>query len=897
MKKVLSMVLALALVLTTLVVPMTVSAADGDVTINYAISAVDKDGAAREDGEIYVGDTVTVKVTATGNKIMEGYEVYVPYSGITINEAITFEYASATYVKFINPDDVSAEGGAEIGQFTFTAPAAGNYSINAVSDSLSYFGDNWELCKFASEKADYVVLGHTGAVAITGEGVNVQLNDTTTSGSASTLTAKTLEVAISSPTNSTITEATLNGEAIDGNTATISTYGEYSISFKTQDGVTHTYAFIYKTSTQIDVAASIDNANGFIPGSNVALKIMVDGLADSVVEGLTFGIKYDTAAFTIGAAPENVEITAGADGVINNISWFVPEETPGISGEGTQEAFTLTFTVNSDYKVAGTQTFELVNEQAAVNGFNADAAAVAPAGTNDKAYATIHNGANTFAVTDPSTDWATEKTGTVALAEGWTGDAVVKYAVYEAAQEPVVAKTIFDNQEATTVELSTENNIAVNEAKYYYIVAQFGTEGNYVYQLVDTWTAEDVKIDKILPTATVDELTNWANNANRSTITVNVADVGSGVKEVKYNFDGSEAWDDATYTAGEATATVTLPAGEVVYAKIYVKAIDNVDNASEAASYTINYDNKKPLISELVAGTFDGEGVEITGTLTDEGNASAAPTAVTVWIGDAQQDNATLTDGAISFKATSNATYTFKATDGAGNVGTAEIEVTNAVSESVFVAPTFQVVKDGAIGSFKTAEELDDLGLETNGTFTYVKMIPGEYTPASEEDTKGDKLTTTFKLQKDGEEEITVDTVEKDAAIADDKGTYTLTVTTIYDGNANDAKTETYKFTIAGAYDADFKTVSGDEKYRVNDYRIMDLLVDANATDETFKTTVTIEENMLWKGGYFAGDVDGSLEAADWAADANTLITEMRTAKAWAQYQFALFNNLPVVEE
>lgn len=893
MKKVLSMVLALALVLTTLVVPMTVSAANGDVTISYKISAVDKDLNTRENGEIYVGDTVTVKVMATGNKLMKGYEVYIPYTGIEVDANIKFEYASAKYVKFISPDDVTVtEEGIEIGQFTFTAPAAGDYSINAVSADLSYFGDGWDLCTFASEAKSYKVFAHTGAVSITGEGVNVQLNDTTTSGSASTLTATPLTVAISSPTNSDITEATLNNEAIVDNTATIDAYGEYAIKFKTQDGVEHSYSFIYKTSTQIDVVARIDNANGFTPGNTVALKILVDGLSDSVVEGLTFGIKYDTAAFTIGAAPENVEITAGADEVTNNISWFIPEDGTGISGASEQEAFTLTFTVNDGYKVAGTKMFELVNEQAAVNGFNADAAAVAPAGTNDKAYATIHNGANTFEVTDPSTEWATEKTGKVVFAEGWTGEAVVKYAVFADVQSSD-ASTIF----AGALDVAEDGTITVDEAKYYYIVAQFGTEGNYVYQIVDTWAADAVKIDKILPTATVEELANWANNASRPTITINVADAESGVKEVKYNFDGSENWFDAAYTADEPTATVTLPAEDVVIAKIYVKAIDNVDNASEDASYTINYDNKKPVISDLTAGTFDGEGVEITGILTDEGGASKAPTEVTVWIGDTQQANATLTDGAISFKATSNATYTFKATDGAGNVGTAEIEVTNAVSESVFVAPTFQVVKDGATGSFKTADELADLGLETNGTFTYVKMIPGEYTPAFEGDTKGDKLTTTFKLQKDGEEEATVETVVKDAANAEDKGSYTLVVTTIYDGNANDAKTETYKFSIAGAYDNEFMTVSGDNKYRVNDYRIMDLLVDENATDETFKATVTVDDNMLWKGGYFAGDVDGSLEAADWVADAATMLAEMRTAKAWAQYQFALFNNLPIVEE
>ena len=62
MKKVLSMVLALALVLTTLVVPMTVSAAGETFTISYKLT----DGTA-EVTDIYPGDTITVDVYAAAS--------------------------------------------------------------------------------------------------------------------------------------------------------------------------------------------------------------------------------------------------------------------------------------------------------------------------------------------------------------------------------------------------------------------------------------------------------------------------------------------------------------------------------------------------------------------------------------------------------------------------------------------------------------------------------------------------------------------------------------------------------------------------------------------------------------------------------------------------------------
>lgn len=896
MKKVLSLVLALALVLTTIVVPMTVSAANGDVTIEYAISAVDKDSTPRADGTIYVGDTVTVRVLAKGTARMEGYEIYIPYSGIEINENITYVENEHKFIKFLSEADATAtSAGLEIGSFSFTAPAAGNYSINAVS-SDSFFGDGWALSTFTSASQAYAVLAHTAAVNVTGGDVNVNLVENSST-SASTETATDLTVAITSASNSAITDVTLNDASFNPTTEKISGYGEYTIKFKTQDGVEHTYTFIYKTSTQIDVLASINNASGFKPGDTVTLNIKVSELSDSVVEGLTFGIKYATDAFTIGEAPANVQIKDGTGGAQKDISWFVPEGKTGVSGTGEQNAFALTFTVSDTYKVVGTKTFELVNEKAAINGFDADEEAVATVGINDKAYATIHNGAETFAVTAPSSEWAKTKTGSVAYAEGWSGTAVVKYKAFDEAQAD--AATIFAS--ATEVPLPAE--ITVNTAQNYYIVARFGDEGSYVYQLVATWSKTDVKIDNEAPTASVDPISDWANYTTRPTITINVADndtvntLGSGVASVKYNFTSADAedssWKDASYTPGAESATVGLPDEAVVYATIYVKVADALNNVSTAKSFEIKYDNKAPVIKGLVEGTFDGEGVTITGTLTDEGNASAAPTVVEVWKDGVQQANAALAEGAISFKATSNGTYTFKATDGAGNTGTADIDVTKAQSQSTLVEPEFQVVKgEGAPkGKFKGAGELSELGLATNGTFTYVKMIPGTVAENS-------KLTTTYTLQKDSEEAATVPAVELDAANESDKGVYTLVVKTIYDGNESDYKTETYKFTIAGAYDTAFSTVDGDIRYTVMDYRIMDLLRGV-AADDGFKAAVTLNtadedpenDRMLWTGGYFAGDVDGSLEAADWAADAATLLAELKTAKSWKQYKFDLFNN------
>jgi len=875
MKKVLSMVLALALVLTTLVVPMTVSAAGETFTISYKLT----DG-TDEVTDIYPGDTITVDVYAAASASAEAiYELYIPtpadMGAITPGAGATL---SGDFVKVAVGEKEKKTFTTEaqkVTSYSFTVPAdaVGDYSIPAIdaetTDSYFTLISTYEDIIASAAALPFEVTAHSATVSVkvgdageyaaTNEILSEAATDVYVKVESDTTEISDLKVAKQ--------EAGEYGEATsftnDG--VAFSSYGTYKITYKTvDDAKDHEYVITYKSNVVADLVLSAEPTA--VAGDTFTVNVSVDQLSGNLVEVLTFDV--------VASDKLTLDTTNTAEGKVtydgNTVTFRAPQDG-GIAEDAT--VVELKFNVAANY--VGTESVQVTNQKLAVNaGFDASASNLAQEIEDIVKVTVSGEGAVTAAELDAEIDFATSRNIAVEQNDEWTvkeGQLAVAYASYAEPQTSITAEDMFNEDNI----ISLPGNVNVTESKYYYVIARYGAAGNYVYEKIAEYDKDALKIDLIAPV--VEMTTTFEAWTNLSTVEFSVTDGGAGVEAMSYKLS-AEAAGWSTSPVAEGVATVTLP-DDVVITSIIVKAADKLANESDEKTFDIMYDAVAPVI-DLDEGVYTEGNIPIKITVTAEDSEIPAKAEIKHYATNPEEATVkeaefALVAGVGTYNAATKGYYIVSVTDRAGNVATATSEFIDTDKQSELMAPTFDVLsgETASTGSLKTDAELDELyGTEvdaTNGTFTYMNVTANV-----------DATTEDYKT------EYTLNGEEWTPGEITEAGDYTLVVKTSMIAAPTDYQTATYTFSITDR--ANFKTVNGDNKYRLSDYLILGIMIGDGADfarDAADKFT----------GGYFSGNVTGDLKN-DWAADRTEMLTKIKGAGNWRNYNFAIYNGLAAIE-
>lgn len=875
MKKVLSMVLALALVLTTLVVPMTVSAAGETFTISYKLT----NGAA-EVTNIYPGDTITVDVYAAASAEAEAiYELYIPTPAdmgtITPGAGATL---SGSFVKVAVDENGKKTFTAEpqkVTSYSFTVPAGatGEHSIPAIeagtTDSYFTLMSTYEDITASAAAHPFVVTPHSATVLVKvgAEGVYAATNEILSASATDVYVKVESDTTEISDLKVAKQEAGVYGEATSFTNYGIafSNYGTYKITYKTvDDAKDHEYVITYKSNVVADLVLSAEKTA--VPGGTFTVNVSVDQLAGNLVEVLTFDV-VDSDKLTL-------DTTNTAEGKVtyegNTVTFRAPQD-----GGIAQGATVVALKFNVAEKYVGTESVQVTNQKLAVNaGFDASASNLDQNSADIVKVTVSSSDAVTAAELGAEIDFATSRNIPVQQTAGWTvkeGQLAVAYASYSDQQTSTAAADMFN--ETNIIPLT--GNVNVTESKYYYVIARYGEAGHYVYEKIAEYDKDALKIDRIAPIVNMN--TTFENWTNAATVVFSVTDAGAGVETMSYKLS-AEAPEWSTSPVAGGVATVTLP-GNVVITSIIVKAADILTNESDEKIFDIKYDAVAPVIV-LGPGVYTNGVVpiEITVTAADNDvpeNAEIKHYAENPEDATVKEAAFALVSGVATYNAATKGYYIVSVTDRAGNVATVTSEFIETDKQSVLMAPTFDVLSGEAAstGSLKTDAQLDELyGAEvaaTNGTFTYMNV------------TANAAATT-----KDYKTEYTLNGAEWTPGEITDANDYTLVVKTYMIAAPTDYQEATYTFSITDR--ANFKTVNGDTKYRLSDYLILGIMTKDGADfarDAAAKFT----------GGYFSGNVTGDL-MNDWAADRTEMLNKIKGAGNWRNYDFAIYNGLDAIQ-
>ncbi len=946
MKKLLSMVLALALVLTTIVVPMTVSADElPTITVEYEITAVDGKGAERI-GAYYPGDEVTVAINAVSsadNTAIAGYDLIIPWTGnsATGPEIAKVFGADDSYVGaellannniFLYATDQEAlTFGTEaitLATLTFTVAdnALNGYTIPATgTGSYVTLNNGWyDEVSVTAEDAEYTVGSHI--VTLTAQSASIAETPITATSSNDSIDLKskneeTITLTLASETGGTITNAKVysatsqSGEyttevaTFTEGVATVNAFGYYKVVCETQNKKDYAFYFNYKTNINADldfVASGI----GVVSGNTFTVTVSASELGENKAEVVDFTVVADE-----GITLTNAEVADGVTGTVENNDGVITYESGEVGVANGDPIVVLTFTANT--QVIGTYGVAFNNQSLAVSqGMDGDGTALTE--SEDAIKMTIYKVEDVFEFAELEDKYTTEKTQDADYADGWSAkDGEASYKVVASTGAATAAEEMFAATEDAT-ELAIPGTITYNKVDYnYYTVARFGAEGSYVYEIIQSLTAEAIMLDGEAPT--IDLTTDFEDYKNYEgiggKITFDVADDNKLADDtLYYSFESAEDVANNPAAVVDGVATITLEDTSVVYDKVYVKTTDEAGHET-AKEIAIKYDNVDPEIS-AVAGLLTGQKVPITVTVSEnEGTQSDINTAVTVLYKTeegaepAEKETINVTIGEGYEYMADNGFYAFKATDEAGNETTTDfIKVSTDKKAPVGISPKF-AIKTGVAaenaGSLKNDEWLAtayeeantrrvEAGKEaiapSNGSFAYLQMFDNAAATGTVEG--AGTYATEYKLVGPGGNEV-ADWDKTLDATTDAKGEYKLTVKVYMEDNKeNDYQEETFTFSIYSNTDTEFATLNGNNTYTIADYSRLKKMVEGSANKADTEFAAVAE---YFEGGFFCGDLDASLDG-NYMADRAAFIEQLKTAKRAAEYQFAIYNNITPAE-
>ena len=895
MKKFLSLMLTLALIITTLALPITASAADislqalvedKTITVSYTPSA-----STVHPGEAF---TIAVKATPSVDITLDSYVVDINYDGtqFALTNAETADLkkfdsdTTNAYVRLISETKdqaVTVADGLNLVTLNFTVKdtaVPSSYTTCILGDDTAFTVKN-------ANTIDWFVLGSsiidnkvTTTVAENTYTVKIDENELVPGKTYYKTSGVTVSVTGTGIESVKVNEESLTAGGEGAYTKVLTEGGEYTVKVKVIGKSEESKSFTLNTET---IAAKLitdfaANELGYKKGENFSVPVKITGLGTSAQAAMV-SFKVEAAAgLTLDTTALGTGVTYDAD---NKTVMY--GNTTGETGLGNDALVaTLKFNV----------------EDAAVYGVNSvtiSEAKLALVKDIDPTADSIGNEINTQkVVVVPTADFGTLPADITTAA--WTNnnytvnvttaDAAVsvKYlAVGELTSVDTSSqgglKAIYDNAQAVggaTVTVDSENN--------YVIVARVGDDPA-VYQHVGTLTpGTNAWYDKTAPAVDITGITavtGVKNSKNGYVFDITglaKSDARSGLDKIEYSLNGAD------YTEfGLDDTSITIPA-QNFSGNVTFKVTDKAGNTAVSAGFALKLDMDDPTVAEMAVGAVQSDGSkDITANVADVGSGvTSGAITVAVYKGEAASEalsdisaiealekvaDATLNEGVATYNTTTAGRYYFVAADAAGHKAFASVDVAfETLSEASGIkVKVYDKAADYAAGFKKTDDSaLADFG-GTNGSFRYVAI-------------KADAATTGYNnsltLAKNGAEATAY--TEETPII--DAGDYVLTVTTTHGVNAADTKSATYKFSIVN--ELDMPSPNGDKRFNIIDFAMVRQLVELGKA-------LPIAENGF-SGGIFSGDVTGDLTVnGDDYAD---IIRSVRAGEKPGAYTFNVFN-------
>lgn len=894
MKKFLSLMLTLALIITTLALPITASAADislqalvedKTITVSYTPSA-----STVHPGEAF---TIAVKATPSEDITLDSYVVDINYDGtqfaLTNAESADLKkFDSDTtnaYVRLISEANqaVTAADGLNLVTLNFTVKdtaVPSSYTTCILGDDTAFTVKN-------GNTIDWFVLGSsiidnkvTTTVAENTYTVKIDENELVPGKTYYKTSGVTVSVTGTGIESVKVNEESLTAGGEGAYTKVLTEGGEYTVKVKVIGKNEESKSFTLNTET---IAAKLitdfaANELGYKKGDNFSVPVKITGLGTSAQAAMV-SFKVEAAA---GLTLDTTALGAGVTYDAENKT-VMYGNTAGETGLGNDALVaTLKFNV----------------EDAAVYGVNSvtiSDAKLALVKDIDPTADSIGNEINTQkVVVVPTADFGTlpadittavwtNNNYTVAVTPADAAVSVKYLAVGELTSVETTTqsglKAIYDNAQAVaaaTVTVDSENN--------YVIVARVGDDPA-VYQHVGTLTpGTNAWYDKTAPTVDITGIAAVIGVRNSKggyvfDITgLAKSDARSGLNKIEYSLNGV----DYTEFGLDATS-ITIPeqnfSGNVTF-----KVTDKAGNTAVSDGFALKLDMDDPTVTGMAVGAVQADGSkDITANVADVGSGvTGGAITVAVYKGEAgsaalsdisaiealeKVADAALNEGVATYKTTTAGRYYFVAADAAEHKAFASVDVAfETLSEASGIkVKVYASAADYAAGFKKTDDSaLADFG-GTNGSFRYV---------AIKADAAATGYSNSLTLAKDGAE-ATAYTEETPITEA---GNYVLTVTTTHGVNAADTKSATYKFSIVD--ESNMPSPNGDKRFNIIDFAMVRQLV------ELGKALPTAENGF--SGGIFSGDVTGDLTVnGDDYAD---IIRSVRAGEKPGAYTFNVFN-------
>lgn len=894
MKKFLSLMLTLALIITTLALPITASAADislqalvedKTITVSYTPSA-----STVHPGEAF---TIAVKATPSEDITLDSYVVDINYDGtqfaLTNAESADLKkFDSDTtnaYVRLISEANqaVTAADGLNLVTLNFTVKdtaVPSSYTTCILGDDTAFTVKN-------GNTIDWFVLGSsiidnkvTTTVAENTYTVKIDENELVPGKTYYKTSGVTVSVTGTGIESVKVNEESLTAGGEGAYTKVLTEGGEYTVKVKVIGKNEESKSFTLNTET---IAAKLitdfaANELGYKKGDNFSVPVKITGLGTSAQAAMV-SFKVEAAA---GLTLDTTALGAGVTYDAENKT-VMYGNTAGETGLGNDALVaTLKFNVE-DAAVYGVNSVTISDAKLAlVKDIDPTADSIGNEINTQKVVVVPTEAFGTLPADITTAVW-TNNNYTVAVTPADAAVSVKYLAVGELTSVETTTqsglKAIYDNAQAVaaaTVTVDSENN--------YVIVARVGDDPA-VYQHVGTLTpGTNAWYDKTAPTVDITGIaavTGVRNSKGGYVFDITglaKSDARSGLNKIEYSLNGV----DYTEFGLDATS-ITIPeqnfSGNVTF-----KVTDKAGNTAVSDGFALKLDMDDPTVTGMAVGAVQADGSkDITANVADVGSGvTGGAITVAVYKGEAgsaalsdisaiealeKVADAALNEGVATYKTTTAGRYYFVAADAAEHKAFASVDVAfETLSEASGIkVKVYASAADYAAGFKKTDDSaLADFG-GTNGSFRYV---------AIKADAAATGYSNSLTLAKDGAE-ATAYTEETPITEA---GNYVLTVTTTHGVNAADTKSATYKFSIVD--ESNMPSPNGDKRFNIIDFAMVRQLV------ELGKALPTAENGF--SGGIFSGDVTGDLTVnGDDYAD---IIRSVRAGEKPGAYTFNVFN-------
>lgn len=917
MRKFLSLMLAMALIITTLALPVSVSAAAGKSDANITVSYTTDLGEATE---VHPGDTfnLTVNITSDKNVTLSAYEIYVAYDkdDYTITAASDASYSiveskwgyTGNLIAMSKNTDTELTAATAVAVATIPVTVASGATVNEPSGFVkptTGFVDMFveggtaegtKECNFSDSELSYTIKANTSSITIDGKAYEpnklyINANGVTfrvTGTNIESVTYKQTDA--ETPTGITVP---LTGKTLAEITTPL-TAGAYEVSVKLT-GVADAVKYTFRVSQEVvsgEIAINFTpKAEGYKAGETFEVPVKISGIGENKKGMASFDLVYDSARLELTTTTaENITIAPGEAGKAS-VSFGTSSTAASFPATGDGNFVTLAFSVKSDAEI-GKADITISKAQLTVKNDTDDIVYENNSSNITKPSVTVVVVSDSFATVDTSAaaDWTNNSYNvTINPVSAPEGQAIsFKYVLLDDAANYADQNALKDAYESEAAKVVTGNTITINtDSKHYAIISEF----NGVYSLVkDLVPGIDIWYDGTAPTINNAELAknNMDSFAKSKDVTVtDLAIDAGGSNGVTYKYlVVTDRTTPTAETTGWADVTDKISFTESKVGKLYIMATDKAGNATVSTEdVNIKVDADNPTLTTN-AGNDTAGGTPITINATD----TTSNVTVKVYFSETDVDASTLTDSNLKqtypaegeeaskninkiYYATGSGFYYISATDEAGNNSdVAKVQVTRATVDNTSTLSVKVISTSTEVAN--VFDKVTESNTASNGTFGYVGIKVAA--PA-------ENLKNTITATRGGEPLILDNASDLTAEYTHEfteAGEYELTVVTVHSTNTDAKATATYKFTIAADQKA-MVSPSGDNRYNSLDY-VMMRKVAANAELNGIPTEVYGFE------GKYSGDLDGNFKTT--TEDVNAILASIKEARIPGYYNFGIMN-------